>query len=183
MNTPLTVSVIIPVYNAEKYLKACIDSVLNQTYKHIEIIAIDDGSTDQSLEILKEYESLIQVISKENEGTASTRNLGIKKSKEGKYIISANPVIYEFEITKTIKGKIKKEIVEIASAESGASCGYNFEIGKSYLVYARKSNQYSSKTKNESDFVTSLCDRNQKLKNVDKKEFQELEKLKHRKGK
>ncbi len=57
--------------------------------------------------------------------------VGIKKSKEGKYIISANPVIYEFEITKTIKGKIKKEIVEIASAESGASCGYNFEIGKS----------------------------------------------------
>jgi|TARA_B100000767_G_C19483988_1_gene417393 hypothetical protein len=106
--------------------------------------------------------------------------VGIKKFKEGKYIFSGNPVIYEFEITKTIKGKIKKEIVEIASAESGASCGYNFEIGKSYLVYARKSNQYSSKTKNESDFVTSLCDRNQKLKKVDKKEFQELEKLKHR---
>ncbi|MHB0756998.1 hypothetical protein [Polaribacter sp. M15] len=109
--------------------------------------------------------------------------VGIKKFNEGKYVFSGNPVIYEFEITKIIKGKVKKEIIEIASAESGASCGYNFSIGKSYLVYARKSNQYSSKTKNEFDFVTSLCDRNQELKKVNKKEFQKLEKLKYKKGK
>ncbi len=49
------VSVIIPVYNVEKYLRECLDSVVNQTLKEIEIICVDDGSTDSSLEILKEY--------------------------------------------------------------------------------------------------------------------------------
>ncbi|WP_297277591.1 glycosyltransferase family 2 protein, partial [uncultured Brachyspira sp.] len=49
------VSIIIPVYNVSKYLRACLDSVINQTYKDLEIICINDGSTDDSLEILKEY--------------------------------------------------------------------------------------------------------------------------------
>ena len=49
------ISVIIPVYNVEKYLRECLDSVVNQTFKDIEIICVDDGSTDKSLEILQEY--------------------------------------------------------------------------------------------------------------------------------
>ena len=96
---------------------------------------------------------------------------------------SADPIIYKFEITKMIKGKTEKKIIEIASETSGASCGYKFELGKSYLVYARKSNHFSSKTKNEFDFVTSLCDRNQKLKSIDKKELRKLEKLNCKKEK
>ena len=55
MNHP-KVSVILPVYNVEKYLKQCMDSIVNQTLKDIEIICVDDGSTDASLSILKEYE-------------------------------------------------------------------------------------------------------------------------------
>jgi hypothetical protein len=90
---------------------------------------------------------------------------------------SADPIIYKFEIINTIKGKTEKEIIEIASETSGVSCGYKFELDKSYLVYARKSNHFSSKTKNEFDFVTSLCDRNQKLKSVDKEELLKLKKL------
>lgn len=90
---------------------------------------------------------------------------------------SADPIIYRFEIIKTIKGKIEKEIIEITSETSGASCGYKFELGKSYLVYARKSTHFAKMTKNESDFVTSLCDRNQKLSKVHKKELRKLEKL------
>jgi hypothetical protein len=90
---------------------------------------------------------------------------------------SADPIIYKFEITKTIKGKIEKEIIEIVSKTSGASCGYKFELGKTYLVYARKSNYFSSKTKNKFDFITGLCDRNQILKNFDKKELRKLDKL------
>jgi len=52
----LKVSIIIPVYNTEKYLRECINSALNQTYSEIEIIAVNDGSTDSSLNILKEYD-------------------------------------------------------------------------------------------------------------------------------
>ena len=74
----MKVSIVIPVFNAEKYLKECIDSALNQTYKDIEIIAVDDGSTDSSPEILKKYENKITTISKKNGGTASALNAGIK---------------------------------------------------------------------------------------------------------
>lgn len=82
------VSIIIPIYNAEKYLKRCLDSVINQTYKNIEIICINDGSKDNSLNILKEYakkDRRIIIIDNENKGVSSARNEGIKKS-TGEYI-------------------------------------------------------------------------------------------------
>lgn len=60
MNKPL-VSIVVPVYNVENFLKECLDSVINQTLKDIEIICVDDGSTDKSLEILREYEKNIMV--------------------------------------------------------------------------------------------------------------------------
>lgn len=82
------VSVIIPVYNSENYLDECLDSVINQTFKDIEIICINDGSADTSLEILEKYEKLdnrMSVFTQENSGQSVARNNGIKKSK-GKYI-------------------------------------------------------------------------------------------------
>lgn len=83
------ISVIVPVYNAENYLKACMDSLVNQTKKEIEIIAINDGSKDNSLKILEDYESkypnLVKVLSQENQGLSVTRNNGIKVAK-GKYV-------------------------------------------------------------------------------------------------
>lgn len=88
-HTDLKVSVIIPVYNAEEYLIPCIDSVLNQTLKEIEIICVNDGSTDQSLEILKQYEvedSRVKVYSKSNSGYGHTINYGLERSR-GKYIV------------------------------------------------------------------------------------------------
>lgn len=82
------VSVIIPVYNVEKYLRECLDSVVNQTLSDIEIICIDDGSIDNSRRILYEYakkDSRIIVLEQKNQGAACARNLGIKIAK-GKYI-------------------------------------------------------------------------------------------------
>jgi len=83
------VSVIIPVYNTEKYLRKCLDSVLNQTLSDIEIICIDDCSTDGSLAVLKEYaasDSRIKIIEfKENKGAGAARNAGIKTA-TGEYI-------------------------------------------------------------------------------------------------
>jgi glycosyltransferase involved in cell wall biosynthesis len=72
------VSVIIPVYNSEKFLKDSINSVLNQTYQNLEIIAIDDGSTDNSLKILQKYSDKITIIHQENKGLADALNVGIK---------------------------------------------------------------------------------------------------------
>ena len=87
MNNPL-ISIIVPVYNAEKYVEICITSILNQTYKNIEIIAINDGSKDSSLKILEELEkkdSRVKVLNKENSGVSSTRNLGLNHS-SGEYV-------------------------------------------------------------------------------------------------
>ena len=86
-NTP-PVSVIIPVYNVEKYLATCLDSVTNQTLKDIEIICVNDGSTDRSGEILSRYaaqDERIKIVSKPNGGLASARNAGFEIAK-GKYI-------------------------------------------------------------------------------------------------
>ena len=82
------VSVIIPVYNVEKYLKECLDSVVNQTLKDIEIICINDGSTDQSLSILESYaikDERIKIINKENSGYGASMNLGLEAA-TGEYI-------------------------------------------------------------------------------------------------
>lgn len=85
----IDISVIVPAYNVEKYISSCLDSLLNQTKKEIEIIAIDDGSTDNTLNILNEYKrnnpNKIHVISQNNQGLSITRNNGIKLS-TGKYI-------------------------------------------------------------------------------------------------
>ena len=83
------ISVIIPVYNAQDGIKRCVDSLLNQSFKNLEIILLNDGSKDNSLNILKEYElkySFVRVIDKQNEGVAVTRNKGILLA-EGEYIM------------------------------------------------------------------------------------------------
>lgn len=82
------ISVIIPIYNVEKYLDRCLKSIISQSYKNIEIILIDDGSKDASSKICDDYaksDNRIRVIHKKNEGVAIARNLGIKKA-TGKYI-------------------------------------------------------------------------------------------------
>jgi len=91
----MKVSIVIPVYNAEKYLKECVDSTINQTYDKIEIIAVDDGSTDNSLKILQKYSDKIKIISKPNGGTASALNIGIKNM-TGEWFkwLSADDVLY-----------------------------------------------------------------------------------------
>lgn len=88
MMTNPNISVIIPVYNTEKYLKDCLDSVTNQSLKNIEIICINDGSTDNSSSILKSYaekDDRIHVIKQNNQGLSAARNAGIKNAC-GEYI-------------------------------------------------------------------------------------------------
>lgn len=87
------ISVIVPVYNVERYLKKCIDSLRNQTYTNIEIILIDDGSSDQSGDICDYYaksDSRIRVIHQENQGVSLSRNVGLRVA-SGTYIAFVDP--------------------------------------------------------------------------------------------
>lgn len=84
-NQPL-VSIIVPTYNVERYVEECIDSLLNQTYKNIEIIVLDDASTDATAYLLKQYKDKIQlIVNSNNKGQGARRNEGMKFA-QGKYI-------------------------------------------------------------------------------------------------
>lgn len=83
------ISVIVPIYNTEKYLIECVESLRKQTYSNIEIILVDDGSTDASIEICDEFaekDSRVRVFHKKNEGVAVARNFGIQQS-NGQYVV------------------------------------------------------------------------------------------------
>lgn len=87
------ISIIVPIYNVEKYLARCIDSILIQTFEDFELILVNDGSTDNSGKICEEYkcrDKRIKVIHKENKGVSSARNTGIKNSL-GEYIYFIDP--------------------------------------------------------------------------------------------
>lgn len=81
------ISIIVPIYNAEKYLSCCIDSLINQTKKELEFILVNDGSTDNSENVIKKYkDKRIRYFKNENQGIGKTRNFGIQKS-TGKYLM------------------------------------------------------------------------------------------------
>jgi len=84
----MLLSVIVPVYNTSEFLRECVDSILGQAYQEIEVLLIDDGSTDDSLEICKEYQAKdarVRVFYKDNEGLSLTRIYGVKRAK-GRYV-------------------------------------------------------------------------------------------------
>lgn len=110
------ITLVVPVYNAENYLEECVNSILNQDYKNIEIILINDGSKDKSGEIiekLSKVDNRIKVIHKENSGVSATRNIGIENSK-GNYIcfidaddyLSTNYVSYLYKLIKENNAEI-----------------------------------------------------------------------------
>ena len=119
-------SVIIPVYNVENYLNECLDSVTNQTLEDMEIICIDDGSTDNSPHILKEYskkDKRIKIITKENGGQATARNLGIKEA-QGEYIAFVDsddfiePTMFEKLYTKAKDNNLDIAMCKIATYDN-----------------------------------------------------------------
>ena len=112
------ISIIIPVYNVEKYLRKCLDSVINQSYNNLEIIIINDNSTDNSLNILLEYKKLdsrIKVINLEkNKGVSYSRNIGIDNS-NGEYITFIDSDDYvEIDYIETLYNLIKENNYDIS---------------------------------------------------------------------
>lgn len=121
----IKVSVVMPVYNAEKYLVKSIESMLGQTLKEIELILVNDGSKDKSLEICEEYEkkdNRITVINKKNEGACIARNTGIEKAK-GKYIQLVDADDY-------IENNMLEEQYNLAEKTNSevVMCGMKFDV-------------------------------------------------------
>lgn len=118
----MRISIIIPVYNVEKYLRRCMDSILNQDYKNIEIILINDGSTDKSEYICKEYSERnknIKFISQNNKGIAETRNIGLKHA-TGEYVTFLDSDDW-------VEGNIYSTLIRTAEEYNSdiVVCGYN----------------------------------------------------------
>ena len=115
------ISVVIPVYNTEQYLPECLNSVLNQTYKNLEVICVNDGSKDGSLKLLQDYaekDNRIKIIDQENQGVSAARNSGIKAA-TGEYLhfVDSDDYIdlatYETCINKIIQDKFKRKDIDV----------------------------------------------------------------------
>ena len=119
MNSPL-VSVIVPVYNVEKYLEKCLDSITRQTYENLEIILVDDGSTDDSGRMIDEYkkgtkDKRIRIIHKKNGGLSSARNAGLELMK-GEWVVFVDSDDYiSRDFVETLYNLAIKNNAEIAT--------------------------------------------------------------------
>lgn len=147
----IKVSVIVPTYNEEKHIRACLDSIIENDLKEIEIIVINDGSTDSTKEILEEYKNkydIIKVIEKENEGQGSARNIGIDLAK-GEFItfVDADDEIYNNMLSKMYE-KLQKEQADICV------CDY-FEINKDNKVVKKAIPQKTEDIKK--DYIVSIA--------------------------
>ena len=116
--TPL-ISVIVPVYNLEKYLVRCIESIIGQTYKNLEIILIDDGSTDTSGQIIDEFkkkDNRIKVIHKENGGESNARNTGLRMA-TGEYIAFCDCDDWmDLDMYETLAWELNQENIDMAAS-------------------------------------------------------------------
>lgn len=101
------ISIIIPVYNTQKYLRCCLDSIVAQTYKDFEVILIDDGSTDGSGKMCDEYaekDDRFRVFHKQNAGVSSARNLGVEKATgEWIFFMDSDDIIYPYALDMMMK--------------------------------------------------------------------------------
>lgn len=158
----IKLSIIIPVYNVEKYIDECISSAVNQTLKEIEVIIIDDGSTDNSIKIIKDYEakySNIIVVSNINEGVSVSRNIGLDRAR-GEYIFFLDSDDYiDLELGKDLYKLAKSQNLDMIHFDANVIYEEEFEVknnpydrskiikstiysGEEFYQVAKKSNGY-----------------------------------------
>lgn len=145
------ISIIVPVYNCEKYIERCINSILKQTYKNIEVLLINDGSKDKSLQICERYaqkDNRIIVFEKENEGVSSARNLGIEKS-HGEFITFVDSDDY-------LEENFCEEMLERAYKYSVdyVTCGYKRVYDNGHIEYIN--NDCSEKVITSNNYLNFL---------------------------
>lgn len=153
MDSKIKISIIVPIYNGEKYLEQCLDSLLNQTYQNVEILVVNDGSTDSTDRILKKYEkrdSRIVVLNQKNQGTGMARNLGIDKA-TGTFLtfVDSDDYLLEECIEKVVETIEETPEVSLVNWKNETFIGDStelpcngsvlstriFETGKEYMEY------------------------------------------------
>lgn len=156
------ISVIIPVYNAEKYLSEALDGIVGQTYKNIEIICINDGSTDGSEDILRQYaerDGRIRVVDKNNEGAAIARNIGIEMA-TGEYlsILDADD-LFEPDMLEHAYSEAKKHCAELVIFDNDrfdSDSGRILNKDQCGNAYTPASNPFSADDVRENIFIFSF---------------------------
>ena len=148
------ISVVLPIYNAEKYLYETIQSVLNQTYSNFELIAVNDGSTDGSLQVLQQItDSRLRIIDKENTGVSDTRNVAIKAA-HGEYVcfLDADDYYAPFYLQRMYETAIDKEADMVV-------CNYVPFRGKPAFIKAKTEALYvdNSEALVQAGVLTSAC--------------------------
>lgn len=137
MSERIKISIIVPIYNVEKYLEECVKSLVGQTYENIEIILVDDGSTDNSGKIcdrLMEQDKRIFVFHKENGRTASARNLGVKKA-NGEYVLFIDPDDwFEKSTVEILVNKIKSTNADVLRFNYVKEYGNFFQENQNCLI-------------------------------------------------
>ena len=121
------ISVIINVYNGEKFIAKCLESIINQTYKNLEILIINDGSTDNTLKICEEYkDSRIRIINQENMGLSLARNVGIDNAKgEYLYFVDSDDFV-ELDVIEYLYGLCKKHNTKLSTCLPMQIYDYNY---------------------------------------------------------
>lgn len=135
MSEEVLVSIVVPVYNSEKYLEACLDSVVNQSYKNIEIILVDDGSTDGSVEIVDLYatrDERVKVIHNKNHGVSYSRNYGIKMATGSKVLFIDSDDTIDLDYVKKLVTPLSNENYDLVI------CGINDISVKKNRIRPRK---------------------------------------------
>lgn len=161
------VSVIIPVYNAKDYLRRCLDSVCNQTLQDIEIICVNDCSTDNSLEILQDYaqkDTRIKIIDcKKNGGESIARNIGIDKAKGEFLAFVDNDDVVDLDFYEKLYQEAEKTGADIVKGEAKEV----YYDGKSFIVSSNKKiRQFNYKTFFKDCWWTAIYKRNLIIKNT-----------------
>lgn len=130
------VTVFIPMYNSEKYIKKCLESVLNQTYRNLDILVIDDGSVDRSYEIVNQYkDNRIRILkNKENKGIPYTRNRGLKEAR-GEYIALIDSDDY------SCLDRIEKQVEYMDKNQEIIALGTNYIISRPFISRKIKKNR------------------------------------------
>ena len=141
------ISVIVPVYNVEKYLRECLDSITAQNYDNYEVICVNDGSTDKSLEILDEYAlkyEYIRVVSKDNGGLSSARNCGIEKATgDYLYFLDSDDMLADENVLSDMAYYVQKDDLDILYMD-----------GRSFY----ESEELNKKSPGYEKAYTSVCD-------------------------